>query len=161
MAAASWGHAFIIGLCGEVMGSCTLWLVNQRADHQIALSLPGSALSQSLELEQHLAGPEAGGQWLLALFFLLVTRGQNLLAGHTQQPSEPDCRRPTALPPPVRHAKRPYSSSGIAAVLFGHSCCASVGVSFSFMGHASVHVQPALQLCRRLPGTPLVQARSE
>jgi hypothetical protein len=34
--------------------------------------------------------------------------GQNLLAGHTQQPSEPDGRRPTAPPPP---ADKPSHSS--------------------------------------------------
>jgi hypothetical protein len=42
-------------------------------------------------------------------FFCWLQGGRNLLAGHTQQPSELDCRRPTAPPPPVRHAKRPYS----------------------------------------------------
>jgi hypothetical protein len=29
-------------------------------------------------------------------FFCWLQEGRNLLAGHTQQPSEPDCRRPTA-----------------------------------------------------------------
>jgi hypothetical protein len=38
------------------------------------------------------------------IIFCWLQGGQNLLAGHTQQPSEPDCRRPMAPPPPVRHA---------------------------------------------------------
>jgi hypothetical protein len=33
--------------------------------------------------------------------FCWLQGGQNLLDGHTQQPSEPDCRRPTAPPPPA------------------------------------------------------------
>jgi hypothetical protein len=35
------------------------------------------------------------------VFFVGYKGGHNLLAGHTQQPSGPDCRRPTAPPPPA------------------------------------------------------------
>jgi hypothetical protein len=39
--------------------------------------------------------------WPLCTFFLWSQWGQTLVAGHTQQPSEPDCQRPTAPPPPA------------------------------------------------------------
>jgi hypothetical protein len=38
-------------------------------------------------------------QW--TFLFCWLQGGQNLLAGHTQQPSELDCQRPTAPPPPA------------------------------------------------------------
>jgi hypothetical protein len=44
--------------------------------------------------------------WVNHPMFFLLQGGRNLLAGHTLQSSEPDCRRPAA---PIRHAKRPYS----------------------------------------------------
>jgi hypothetical protein len=47
--------------------------------------------------------------------------GQNPLAGHTQQPSEPDCLMPTAPPPPADTPSALNSRSGTR----GEAFCAS------------------------------------